>query len=144
LQVDDIESAVQQNLGAIDDFFVQAVTEALNAAREAGDFDRSAKVQRVLTVLEAASAPPPGADLIDDLLAVADDEAALQKIMEARGDEITSDLLQTLAGVVTQIQASLEQLEGQEKSKQQEILDRLQAVYNAALLVSMKRNFKAG
>lgn len=143
LQVDDIETVMQQNLGAIDEFFVQTATEALDAAREAGDLERSAKIQQILAVIEKASTPPPEFNFIEELLEIADDETALQQALDEREDEVTPELLQMISGVVTQVQASLEQIEGEDKAKQQEILDRLQAVNNAALQVSMKRSFKA-
>ncbi|MBU0510827.1 MAG: hypothetical protein KKD28_08870 [Chloroflexi bacterium] len=144
LQVDDIEVVVRQNLGAIDEFFVQAADEDLEAARETSDLERSAKIQRIISVIEEASAPPPEFDLIEELLEIADDETALQQALDGRADEVTPELLQMLSGVVTQVQASMERLEGEDKAKQQEILDRLQAVHNAALLISMKRSFAAG
>lgn len=143
LQVDDIEMVMRQNLGAIDEFFVQAVDEALETARKAGDLEHSAKIQQILAVIKKASTPPPEFDLIEELLEIADDEVALKQALDEREDEVTPELLQMLSGLVTQVQASLEQIEGEDKAKQQVILDHLQIVNNAALLISMKRSLKA-
>ncbi len=49
-----MEEAVQQNLEAIDDLFVQTVQAELEQARKDGNLDRSARLGQILSVIEAA------------------------------------------------------------------------------------------
>ena len=142
LKVDDIEAAVQQNIRAIDDIFVQAATLALENARKDGDLERSGKIQRVIAAIEAAQAPPPEFELIDELLHLVEDEDAFQAALKSHADEITPELNQTLTGLVTQLSANLDQLSGELKDEQAEILNKLQIIHGAVLQVIMRRNLK--
>jgi len=142
LKTDDIEPAIQQNIQAIDEFFVQAADKALIAARESGDLERSSKVQKILDTIENARKLPPEYELIDELLEIADDNMALKQMLESRPDDVTQNLVQTLTGLVNQSQSGLEQASETEKSEQEEISNRLQVVHEAVLGFSMRRSFK--
>lgn len=142
LKTEEIELAIQQNIQAIDEFFMQAAENALQAARKAGDLERSSKIQKVIAAIEDARKLPPEFEFIDELLEIADDETALKKMLESRPGDVTPELVQTLTGLVNQTQAGLNQVDGEEKEEQQEILDRLQAVHGEVLGFSMRRSFK--
>ena len=142
LKTEEIELAIQQNIQAIDEFFMQAAENALQAARKAGDLERSSKIQKVIAAIEDARKLPPEFEFIDELLEIADDETALKKMLESRPGDVTPELVQTLTGLVSQTQAGLDQVDGEEKEEQQEILDRLQAVHGEVLGFSMRRSFK--
>lgn len=142
LEADDIEAAVAQNIGAIDEIFIHVLTETLAAARQDGDVERSGKLQSALTAVEAQMAPPPEYELIDNLLELADDEKAVRKMLQTQADEVVSKLIEIITGILGQIQASVEQANGEIKEQQQEMLDRLQTIYNLALRISMERKIK--
>ncbi len=142
LQAEDIEGTIKANMAAVDEFFVQVLTEALEAARETGDLDRSSKLQQIMTAIEEQATAPPEFELIDDLLEIADDEDALVKVLSSQADEVNARLLEIMTGLMTQIQASVESAKGEAREKQQEMLNALQKVYNAALRISMQKSFK--
>lgn len=126
----DIEQATQQNLGQIDQTFVDVLQTEIEEARKGGDLDRLSKLQSVMAVLEKSAAPPPEVEFIDELME-ADSEAARQAILEENAEKVTPELVQMLNGILNQI-------EGQ--GQPPEVTERLQAVYKAALRFSMKRN----
>ncbi len=142
LEVDDIKAAVEHNLAAIDEYFVQALTEALEAAREAGDLDRSSKLQLVMSVIEEHSSTPPEFELIDALLAVADDEAEVEKLLQAQADEVTAKIAEVLTGLIGQVQASAEQAQGPAKEQQLALQAALERVFSVALRLSMEKSLK--
>ncbi len=144
LQSDDIEETLKQNIEAVDEFFIQAVNQALEQARKSGNLEHSARLRQILDVLEKLSAPPEEMILIENLLKNADDAQALRAAVEQHSEEVTPELVQMLISLVTQTQASIEQVKGSEKEKQQALLTRLQAVHQAVLGFSMRRSFKSG
>ena len=126
----DIEQATQQILGQIDQSFVEVLQGELEEARKSGDLDRLSKLQSVSAVLEKSAAPPPEVEFIDELMEAESDEAR-QTILEENADKVTPELVQMLNGILNQIE---------KQGQPQEVTDRLQAVYRAALRFSMQRN----
>jgi len=134
---------LKANMGAVDEFFVQALTQSLEDAREAGDLDRSAKLQQIMTTIEEQSAAPPEYELIDELMALADDDQAVLRLLQSQADEVFGNLMEIMTGLLGQLQAAVEQPQGDMQAEQREMLDRLQKVYNVALKHSMEKSFKA-
>jgi mannitol/fructose-specific phosphotransferase system IIA component (Ntr-type) len=83
---DDMESAVYQVVRAIDQSFTELVREELAAARKAGDFMRSGKLQQLLDIIQKLYTAPEeiqrlekllGAETEDSLKALIDEEPEL-------------------------------------------------------------------
>jgi hypothetical protein len=132
LKEEDIPSATEQNLGAIDDAFLQVLNSEMTAARQKGDLDRIQKLGQVVQVIQQASTPPPEVEMIEDLLDE-EDEQARQEWLEANRDKVTSEFVDTLTNLVGQSQ------DGRDK----ELSDRLQEVYRSVLRFSMKSNLES-
>jgi hypothetical protein len=131
LAAPDIEQATAQNLETITDAFVEIVQADLQAARQKGDLERSGKLQKVIKVLQEASAPPPEVALVEELMETKDDES-LRKVMEAHTDQITPEFLQVLNSLVMQSES---------QGQPPEFMTRLQTIYRSALRFSMQSNF---
>ena len=143
LQADDIKSALEQNLAAVDEFFIQAVTQSLEKARKEGDLDHSARLQQILDVINELSSPPEEFKLIEKLIEVADDKEKLISAINQMGDEITPELIEMANMILAQTLESIKQVEGEDKTEQQEVLERLQAVYDGIVGFSMRRNLSS-
>lgn len=143
LQVENIPEALKANMGAVDEFFVQVLTQALEAAREAGDLDRSAKLQQIMTIIEEQSAPPPEYEMIDELMALADDEPALLKMLQSQADEVFNTLMEIMTNLLNQVQASVDKAQDASQAEHRELLETLKKVYNVALKYSMEKSFNA-
>jgi hypothetical protein len=122
---------LQQNLAAVDEFFVQALNEELAVAREKGDLEKLQKLNSMVDVLQKASAPPPEIALIEELLDV-EDENARQEWLAAHKDQINQEFLDTMTGLLSQSQAQ----------EDEELLSHLQDAYRSALRFSMQANLK--
>ena len=85
LQAEDLKATIEANIDAIDEFFIQAVSDALEDARKAGDLGHSARLQQILDIINELSAPPPEFKFVEELLAISDDENALKAAVEAQG-----------------------------------------------------------
>jgi hypothetical protein len=141
LQAPDLEVAVRQNINAIDETFIQALTLELELARKEGNLDRSARLQQLMNAIETASAPPPEIMFAEQLLSVADDEDALMQMLADNDALVTPDLTQVLASLIAQGQAVVQETSGTEQAQHDATLARLQKVYEAVLHYSMKKSF---
>lgn len=129
LKTEDVTEATIQSLPVIDEFFLQELNSRLENARKGGDLDQIARLQKVVDVLQQASAAPPEIALIEDLLE-APDEGAIRDILNERSDEITPEFLDALSNVVAQVQASSDQ----------ELAEQIKKIHRIALRFSMARN----
>ena len=131
IQSDQIAEIISQNAGAIDDFFISVVASELEAARKAGDLQRSGKLQEVLDVLDELSQPPAEVQILNELIGMEDAEAR-QELLGEMPPESISALAETLAGVINQVEASGDQA----------LAERVQAVYRQVLKLSMRMNMR--
>lgn len=99
-----VREATEKVLGLVDEFFTNALGQALEEARKAGDLEKMAKLKDVVSVIEEASAPPPEVALIEEMLS-SENEAALQAVFEKHQAEITPEFLEILAQFAAQYQA---------------------------------------
>lgn len=129
LQVDDPETAVLQNIQAIDEAFVEVLNSELEKARQEGNLERSAKLNKIQDVLRQASTPPE-LELIEELIQLPDAEAIKER-MVAESDQITQEFLDLMTNIMGQ---------NQEES---EITEKLQTIYRTALRLNMQANLKA-
>jgi hypothetical protein len=129
LEAPDIRQATTQNLPGIDEFFVQVLSEEMDAARKKGDLERIGKLGQIQQVLEEASTPPPELAMIQELLDISD-EQELKKQLEARKAELTPEFMEILTQLVAKTDAS----------EEPELNNRLQIIYQQALRISMQAN----
>ncbi len=135
LQQENIERATLERLPEINDFFVQAVNQAVQTAQETGDGARLEKLRRLVSVLQRVSKPPE-VELLEELLA-APDEATLNRLLEENAEQITSEF----ASMVASLLARTEQEAGSNPSTEaKELIERLQTLYRAVLKASMRKN----
>jgi len=144
LQADDVRQALEQNIGAVDEYFMQAVTQSLEKARKEGDLDHSSRLQQIMDIINELSSPPEEIKLIEKFLEISDDEIKLKSTIDEHGEDITTELIQMVNVILTQTLESVKQAKGKEKEEQEEVLSRLQPVYDAILGYSMRRSMNSG
>ncbi|HVP20798.1 MAG TPA: CpXC domain-containing protein [Anaerolineaceae bacterium] len=128
----DISQAAMENMESINDFFMEILQSEMQAARQKADLDRIGKLQKIVKVVEEASAPPPELELIDKLVATPD-EAARQKLLEDNAAMITPEFIDLLNNLMMQS-------ETQEQLK--EAREQIELAYSSALRFSMQANLK--
>jgi hypothetical protein len=130
MKAPDIEKATRDFMPEINDFFVEALKEELQVARQKGYLDRVDKMQKIVAVLQAASAPPPEVQLIESLLTAQDDEG-VRLILQQNEAKITPEFLQLLNSIAEQSGA---------ESQNPQISQRLREVYRLAMRFVMQKN----
>ncbi|MEZ0396938.1 MAG: CpXC domain-containing protein [Anaerolineales bacterium] len=139
LSADNIEDAMLAHLDEIDDVFVRVLNQAMQAALKANDEEKKKKLQAVIAALQKVSAPPPELSLLEELLEC-ENEAELEKRLEAHAAEITPEF----AGFVSGLLARSQERAGETPvSEEAQALARLEAINRAVLKFSMKRNLNA-
>ena len=132
MQAKDIQGAMIQSLSLVDEFFVQAFNEEMEAARKTGDLEKISKLTQIEEVVEKASAPPPEVELIQELLEVADSETELHIKIQEHKAEITPEFMDILSTLLVRT----------ESSEDVELKVRLNKVFSAGLQLRMSANLK--
>ena len=109
------------------------VNQLLQQASEKNDYARMGKLQKMVQVLQEASAPPPEVAFIEQLLQ-APDHAAVEQMLKANDAMVNQPFLDALSGLVAQMEAQGENPEAKAMG------EKLGEVYQVALKYSMKKN----
>jgi len=134
LSQDDIEKAAQENLEGFSQDAVDVVNQLLRQASEKNDYTRMGKLQKMVQVLQAASAPPPEVAFIEKLVQ-APDSATVEKMLKENDAMVNQQFVEALSGLVAQFES---QGEGNPEAKA--MGQKLGEVYKTALKYSMKKN----
>ena len=132
---EDIAKATRENIQSFTQESVDLVSQMLRQASEKNDYARMGKLQKMMEVLQEASAPPPEVAFIEELLETPDD-AAIEKMLGENEDKVNEDLMNTLGGLMAQLEAQGQTGPGGEQAKA--LTEKLESVYKVALKVSMK------
>ncbi len=102
IQSDDVTIAIQQNAPQIDEFFLQALQQALEEARNSGDLEKINKLNQIEDLIRQASGQPPEIEFLEELLEAPDEETR-QQLLESNQEKITPELFQMLSGLMAQV-----------------------------------------
>jgi hypothetical protein len=135
LSQEDVAQATRENLESFTQDAVDVVQTMLRQASEQNDYTRMGKLQKMVQVLQEASAPPAEVAFIEQLLD-APDEAAIEKMLGENAAVINDGFMEALNGLVAQVQSASDQGNPEAKA----LGDKLSQVYRVALRYSMKKN----
>ncbi|MEJ5241366.1 MAG: CpXC domain-containing protein [Anaerolineales bacterium] len=136
LAQEDVAEATRRNLNRFTQEAIEVLNTFLRQASEKNDYTRLGKLQKIVEVLQEASAPPPEVALIERLLDTPD--AALESMLEQNQALITDEFLQTLSGLMLQIE---EQAAGNPEAKA--LGEKLARIHSLALRISMRRQLQS-
>lgn len=134
LERENIEEATMEALPSINEIFLDVLRSRIQKARNEEDQARLEKLQKVAGAIQKVSAPGANIELIEALIQ-AEDQDAINEILDENAEEITDEFMQFLMNLLNQTQ----QQEGRAATAQ-----RLQQIYRQALRFSMKRNLEQG
>lgn len=132
LAEDDLESAVKKHLPEMDEFFSQGLQTAFEDAHQKGDMARLEKIQKVISIIEKESAPPPEIAFIQKLLEAPDDDAR-KKLLDENNELVNDQLLSTINAIISEADA---------RKQSAELVDSLRSIYKLALRLNMEKNLK--
>lgn len=132
LAAENIEETLAKQLPQINEIFVQVLQNELSSARKAGDLDRIQKLERIMIVIEKASAPPEEIKLLEELLAFKNEDD-LKEMISKNGKAITQEFIDVMGNVMGRLS---------QQPEQKEVVEKLNTVYKAVLGYSMKKKMK--
>ena len=132
LAAENIEETLAKQLPQINEIFVQVLQNELSSARKAGDLDRIQKLERIMIVIEKASAPPEEIKLLEELLAFKNEDD-LKELISKNGKAITQEFIDVMGNVMSRLS---------QQPEQKEVVEKLNTVYKAVLGYSMKKKMK--
>ncbi len=138
LEEDEPGEALRKNLASIDEYFLQALGQEMEQAKQDQDPDRTRKLEQILHEIEAITTPPE-LKIIDQLLAAAEEEEELIKKIDELDQDINSDLVSYLTSILNNYQQQIEQSQGDQEEELQESFQLLQKVHNAVIRRSMRK-----
>jgi hypothetical protein len=137
LAQEDIARAARDNIQGFTQDAVEVVQTLLKQASEKNDYARMGKLQKIVEVIQEASAPPPEVAFIEQLIQ-APDEAGIEKMLAANEAMINDGFMEALSGLAAQMDAQA----GQGNAEAKALAERLDAVYKTALKFSMKKKMQ--
>lgn len=134
LEEEDIAKATQENLDGFTQDAAEVVNQMLQQASEKNDYARMGKLQKMVQVLQEASAPPPEVAFIEQLLQAPDD-AGIEQMLKQNDAMVNQQFLEALSGLVAQMES-----QGDGNPEAKAMGEKLSEVYKVALKYSMKKN----
>jgi hypothetical protein len=132
---EDVEKATQEKLESFSQDAVEVVNQLLRGASEKNDYTRMGKLQKMVQVLQEASAPPPEVALIEQLIQLPD-AAAMEKMLAENDALVTGQFMEALSGLVAQMDAQ----GSAENPEARAVGEKLDQLYKVALKRSMRKN----
>jgi hypothetical protein len=134
LAQEDVENATRENMDQITQDAVDVVNQMLRQASEKNDYLRMGKLQKMVQVLQEASAPPPEVAFIEKLLDAPDD-VAVENMLKENDALVNDQFVEALSGLVAQMDA-----QGAQGNPEAKVFgEKLNNVYKVALKYSMKK-----
>lgn len=133
LAKEDIEQATRESLESFSQDAADVVNQLLRDASEKNDYTRMGKLQKMVQVLQEASAPPPEIAFIEQLLQ-APDEAGMEKMLDENDAMVNQQFVEALSGLVAQMESQPDNPEAKAMG------EKLSEIYKIALKRVMKKN----
>ncbi len=134
LKEEDVAKTTRERLDGFTQDAVDVVQTLLRQASEKNDYARMGKLQKIVEVLQEASAPPPEVAFIERLLD-APDETGVEKMLDENAALVNEQFLEALGGLTAQVEAQ----SGQGNEQAKALAEKLNAVHKTALKFSMKK-----
>jgi len=135
LAKEDVEKATHESIEGFTQDSVEVVNQLLRQASEKNDYARMGKLQKMVQVLQEASAPPLEVAFIEQLIQTPDN-AAMEKMLTDNDAMINDQFIEALSGLVAQMDTQGEQGNPEAKA----MGEKLGEVYKVALKYSMKKH----
>ena len=134
LAQEDVEKATRENIEGFTQDSVEVVNQLLRQASEKNDYTRMGKLQKMVQVLQEASAPTPEIAFIEELLQ-APDEAGIEQMLKENDAMVNQQFVDALSGLVAQFES-----QGDGNPEAKAMGEKLTEVYKVALKSVMKKN----
>ena len=127
-----IEVGLEKYGNELNDFFVEAVQEGLQAARKVADLEKISKLGQLNSMIEEANKPPAEIQFVETLLQAPDAEA-IKNLINEKPEVINDEFLQLLANLINQTE---------QQGNQQALATKLKEIQKVVTKSLMAKNLK--
>ncbi len=126
-----------QNIGLVDQLFVQALSGEINQAEENKNEERKSKLIVLFQIIQDMSTPPE-LKMIDELVSLADDKNKLEIALDEIESELSEKIISSLTSIISNYEEQAVNEEAENLEQLNETLSKLKIVFNELLRKSMK------
>ena len=141
IENESIEESLMQNIGLVDQFFVQALSEQINLAEEGKDDERKTKLIKLFQIIKELTTPPE-LKKVEELVAISDNSHKLEAVLNEMDPELSEKVISYLTSIITNYEEQATQGEGENLEQLNETLSKLKKVFNELLRKSMESKMK--
>ena len=137
LEKESIEEAIVNNIGAIDQLFLQVASSELKDAQENGDEAREEKISKLLQVIQKLTTPPE-LEVIEALLRVSEDGEKTKQLINELDEQLLQRVIDYLTSIISRYD---DQIDSGTPADQTELIDtqeKLKFMFNEMLRKSMQ------
>jgi len=127
-----IETGLEKYGAELNDFFVEAVKEALVDARKSADLEKIAKLGQLNTMIEEANKPPEEIQFVESLLRAPDD-TSVKSLLNEKPEIINDEFVQLLANLINQTE---------QQGNQQALVSKLKEIQKIVVKSLMAKNLR--
>jgi hypothetical protein len=134
---DNPDEALLQNLGSIDQFFMQGLSAEMEIAEKQKLTERKIKLENLLNKIQELTTPPE-MKVLEKLLDVVENEKELNDAVDEIDDQLSSQLIDYLTSIIGQYEERLKDTSENDRQEIEDTLKKIKLVYNSVLKRSMK------
>jgi hypothetical protein len=132
-----VEEGLMKNIGLVDQFFVQALSDEINLAEEKKNEERKDKLVELFQIIQELSTPPE-LKKIEELIAISEDSKKLESALNELDPELTDNIISNLTSIISNYEEQAAQGEAENLDQLKDTLKKLKLVFNELLRKSMK------
>jgi len=137
---DSLEEGLMENIGLIDQFFVQALSVEIKSSDPKKEEQRTEKLTALLQRIQELSKTPE-LKIVEKLIGLSDDENKLDEMLNGLEDSITPKVIEYLTSIIGNYEENINTGDVEDKEELEETLVRLRNIYTSILKKSMKSKF---
>ena len=138
---DELQEGLMQNIGLVDQFFVQALSAEINSADAESNEERKSKLIELFNYIQQLSTPPE-LKMIEELASVADNDEQLKKAIDGIKPEISEKVIGSLTSIISNYEEQVANDEAENIELLKESLETLKKIFNEMLRKSMQDKMK--
>jgi len=137
IENESVEEGLMKNIGLVDQFFVQALSDEINLAEEKKNEERKDKLVELFQIIQELSTPPE-LKKIEELIAISEDNKKLESALNELDPELTDNIISNLTSIISNYEEQAAQGEAENLDQLKDTLKKLKLVFNELLRKSMK------
>jgi hypothetical protein len=141
IENDSIEQALLNNIGVVDQLFIQILSSELSEAKEKKDEQREEKLTELLQIIQRLTTPPE-LEVLESLLSVSDNEEKINELINELDGELMSKVIDYLTSIISNYDQQIDTGTSENLEQIQETQQKLKLVFNSLLRKSMEQKMK--